>query len=308
MANWDNPVIVNLLADSAGDRLEIEKDAAPLNYSTTRAAFVVQMKDTTAAAAQVLPPAIVFDMESTGDGDVDSGAEISNSIWTGVTGTMTKSGDGSGHSFTATGELRAFGAGGYNELGGFVGTLTNLGSNLGVTVGVEVLVRDSGDGGATKFNTLLQGVNARVAKWHTTTRRSSAFLASSEGDQAIDAILMTNPSESGSWKLGIDFSRATFSTGLAAVFPNNTNLSWINAAGVSKVGMFLSGADELTLRMAGTGTNTVRIDKSDGSNRFLVDTNANDAVSIFVGGAVKRIGVGSADSAGAGFRQLIVPN
>ena len=146
-------------------------DNAPLDYSTTRAGSVWQHRDTAAGALNELIPGAVFQFNSTGNGIVNAGIELSQSIWQGLFSFMNKTGDGSAHSFTSIGQLGVYGPGAYNELGLFQGEGTNLGSALGTMSGVEVLLKDSPDAGATTFSTKMQGIVGRIAKYNPTIRK-----------------------------------------------------------------------------------------------------------------------------------------
>ena len=244
-----NILTVTQDALTQGAKFEIRKNSSPLDYSTTRAAFVVQQKDTANAAAGIFPN-IVFDMRSSGNGQVTAGSYLSQTVWMGLQASMTKSGDGSGHAFTGILNLDAVGAGGYNELCAFCATAYNRASVSGTIAGVELQVGDSADLGITKPGpTQLSGVNSRVQKYHASrTRLSTAYLASSEGSVAPDAILLVNPGY-GSFVTGLDLQNATLTGGIGLYLPNNTNIAWKNAAGsASLAAMFVDGAN--TLQMA----------------------------------------------------------
>lgn len=204
-------------------------DTSPLDYSTSRAGFVWQQRDTASGATNELIPAAVMQFTMTGNGTVNSGAESSSTIWMGLQLSATKTGDASGHCATAIGELGAVGAGGYNELGLFQGTGSNVGSVLGNISGVEMLIQDSPDSGATSYSTRMAAIVGRIAKYNATSRASHAFYASSEGSQPPDAVIGINPSGN-DFKRGFDFKDGNFTTGQFGLAPNNTALGWYTAA------------------------------------------------------------------------------
>lgn len=295
------------LIDPTTGRVLITADSAPLNYTSSRAGFVFQQRDTAAGATNELIPGAVFQFNATGNGTVNSGTELSQTIWQGQFNYMSKTGDGSAHTFTAIGELKAVGPGGYNELGLFQGEGTNIASALGTMSGVEMLLKDSPDAGATTFSTKMQAVVGRIAKYNPTVRKSHNFYASCEGTQAIDAILGGNPGGLASWLRGFDFQGLTFTTGQFGLAPNNTYLAWLRTSGADAPIIGLNNTDDVFIAAA-TATNRVNISNSAFATRLAVDQDATNAVLLWVNGALKRVTVGAADSGGAGFRQLIVPN
>ncbi len=231
----------------------IIRDTAPLNYQGTRAAFVLQRRDTAAGGTNELIPGTVFAHVSTGDGVVTAGSDLSQSIWMGLTATMTKTGDGSGSTFQAIGELGAYGVGTYNELGGFVGEFTNTGSLHGTMSGVEVLVKDGIDN-ASNFDTTMSGVIARIRRWNGGTRRVVNFMASSEGDVGPESAYSFSPGGYATWLRGMDFRYATFTTGQAILLKNADSIAAMNAAGSNAAPlMFLDASDHTWLMAGGTG-------------------------------------------------------
>lgn len=295
------------LIDPTTGALFLTADSAPLNYSGSRARFVYQHRDTAAGATNELIPGAVFQFNATGNGTVNAGTELSQTIWQGQFNYMSKTGDGSAHTFTAIGELKAVGPGGYNELGLFQGEGTNIASALGTMSGVEMLLKDSPDAGATTFSTKMQAVVGRIAKYNPTVRKSHNFYASCEGTQAIDAILGGNPGGLASWLRGFDFQGLTFTTGQFGLAPNNTYLAWLRAGGVAAPIIGLNDVDDVFI-VASTPTNRVNIGTSALATRLAVDQDASNAVLIWVNGSLKRVTEGAADSAGSGFKQLKVEN
>jgi hypothetical protein len=293
--------------DAAGWALQVTKDASPLNYSNTRAASILQHRDTAAGATDELIPGAVDQFNVSGNGTVNSATELSQTIWQGRYVYMSKTGDGSAHCATGIGQLGAVGPGGYNELGGFQAELTNTGSALGTMSGVEMLLKDSPNGGTSTYSTKMQAVVGRIAKYNSTIRKSHNFYASSEGTIAIDAVLGVNPTGLATWQRGFDFQGAVFSTGQFGLAPNNTFLAWLRSDGTARSILGVSNTNNTILAAANT-TNKVAITNSALASRLEVDNATNDAVLIWVGGVLKRIGQGAADSAGAGFRTLVVPN
>lgn len=295
------------LIDPTTGKMFLTIDASPLNYSTSRAGFVLQQRDTASGATNELIPGAVFQFNCTGSGTVNSGSELSQTIWQGQYNFMGKSGDGSAHCFTGIGELRAVGPGGYNELGLFQGEATNVGSALGTISGVEMLIKDSPDGGTTTYSTKMQAVVGRIAKYNPTVRKSHNFFASSEGTLAPDAVLGVNTGGLASWLRGFDFQGATFTTGQFGLAPNNTSLAWLRTGGSAASVIGVSNADDVFIA-ATSSSNRVNITNNSFATRFAVDNDANDAALVWVGGSLKRVTQGAADSGGTGFRVLRVEN
>lgn len=266
---WKSVPLRKYLTLGTSQHDEIIKDSSPLNYGTTRAATVLQHRDTAVGAVNELIPGSVFQYNVTGDGVVNAGSELSSTIWQGLFAFMRKTGDGSAHSFTAIGELGAYGAGAYNELGLFQGEGTNNGSSLGTMSGVEMLLKDSPDGGSTTFSTKMQAVVGRIAKYNPTARKSYNFFASSEGTQAPNGILGVNSSGFKTWQRGFDFEGAVFSTGQFGLAPNNTTLAWLDAGSVARNIIGLSNTNVTFLR---PGSNSATVDMQDfaGTTRLQV--------------------------------------
>jgi len=296
----------NTLTQDGTQHVEIQKDGTPLNYGTTRASWVLQHRDTASGATNELIPGAVWQFRSSGNGTVTAGSELSQTIWQGLYSFMEKTGDGSAHSFTAIGELGAYGAGGYNELGLCQGEGTNKGSALGTMSGVEMLLKDSPDAGVNTYSTKMQAIVGRIAKYNPTVRKSYHFYGSSEGTQYTNGIIGVNPSGN-KFQRGFDFEGADFNSGQFGLAPNNTFLGWLNSTGSAKSILGLNSSNNTYLAFQSTSNKGVLSDHS--FNSVLEwDDNANDGVLIFVGGSVKRIGQGAIDSGGVGFRQLIVAN
>lgn len=128
---------------------QIIKSDSSLSYesvSYNSPASVLQWSDSTSLGSNANRDAFVHRTDITGDGSVTVNGSFSGgsstSIWRGAYFACNKEGDGSGHSATVSGELREYGATGYNELGLSVGTGTNTGSRNGTIHGAEYLVRD----------------------------------------------------------------------------------------------------------------------------------------------------------------------
>jgi hypothetical protein len=287
-------------------KFELVNDAAPLNYGGTRAIGVIQHKDTANGGLNEFIPGIVNQFVASGNGVVNAAAELSQTIWQGQFNYMRKTGDGSAHMYTAIGELGVYGPGGYSELGMYQGEMTNTGSALGTMSGVEMLLKDSPDGGTTTFSTKMQGVVSRIAKYNPTIRKSHSFYASCEGALPLTAIIGGNPGGLAAWERGFDFQGLNFTTGQFGLAPNNTFLGWLTAAGGSSSVLGVNATNNVFLA-ATVPSGSVNITNSGFASRLTVD-DQSDAVAIYVGGALRRVGVGAVDSGGSGFRQLIVLN
>ena len=281
-----NNVKATKTQDAAGVAVEVVKDGAPLNYSDTRAAYVLQQRDTLNGGTNALIPGAVFQFNSTGNGTVTAASELSQTIWQGLFSFQKKTGDGSAHTFTSIGELGAYGPGGYNELGLFQGQGTNTGSLLGTISGVEMLIGDSPNGGVSSFPTKMQAVVGRIAKYNTTARPSYNFYASSEGTQAPNGILGINTGGLKSWARGFDFNGAVFTSGQFGLAPNNTSLAWMDTVGVAKPVLGVSNVNTTFLRAASdaafldlqtqTGATQIRVTPS---GRVLIGTTTDDGVN-----------------------------
>jgi hypothetical protein len=254
--------------DTATGKVWLNTDPTPLDYSTSRAGFVFQHRDAASGSSGQEVPGAVFQFNSTGDGVVSAGSEVSSTTWHGVYGYQNKTGDGSAHSFTCTGQLGAVGAGGYNELGGFQGNLTNLGSSLGTMSGVELLLKDSPDGGTTTYSTKMQAIVGRIAKYNPTTRKSYHFYASSEGALSTNGVLGINPAGN-KFQRGFDFQGAAFSSGQFGLAPNNTSLAWMDAGGSAQPIVGVSNTNVTYLRPA-AGSATLDLQDYGGTTRFQV--------------------------------------
>lgn len=236
--------------------------------------------------------------EVTGKGSVNPAAHQSYSIWSGNTSSVNMRGTGSAHGFTAIGQLYPAS---YNELGGFQAELTNMGSVDGTISGTEMLLKDSPDRGSHSFPTKLQPIVSRIAKYNAATKADS-FYASSEGSVQPDSIITGNPG--GSWKVGIDFGGQSFTSGYAAIFPNNFALAWRNISG-STVPVFSYNQ---------TGTvyftdNKMRFVMNMGNGVFtsLMELD-KDGISINVNGTLKHVVISPTGSCGSGLSCLAVQN
>lgn len=287
-------------------QFELVNDTSPLNYSSSRAISVIQQRDTLPGGSNELIPGTVEQFTNTGNGVVNSGIEYSSTIWMSKFVEQTKTGDGSGHCFTGIGQLGPYGPGGYNELGGFQGTFTNIGSHKGTISGVEVGVVDSPDGGVTSYDTKMEAVVGRVAKFNPSSRLSTAFYASSEGSQPPNGVLMVNP-QGANFIRGIDLKDGNFTSGQAVLLPNNTNLGWmLNSATPAPI-MFVDSTNAIYIQMP-TSSTPVNIATNTSAVRLSVDNDPSNAVAMWLGGSLQRVTLGAPNSGGSGFRALIVPN
>lgn len=295
-----------------GFTLQVIKHSSPLNYSaSTRASFVTQHEDAQNLALNDIIPGSVFDFTYSGQGWVDAANNLSQSTSMGLFVATTKTGDSSAHCFTGIGQLGAIGSGsigtgtgGYNELGGFQAQLTNIGSTHGNISGYEVLTADGTSG--TNFDTAIKNVIARVARYNAGSRPVHCFMASSEGNKPVDSILTVNTSAYNQFKAGIDLSSTTFTTGFAALFPNNTGISFKGNDGTNRIVLGSSNLGVSYLRPSDTAA-YVEIQSTTGTT-LLRSENLSDSLSIYVNGSLKKITQGAANSGGAGFALLRVTN
>lgn len=272
--------LTRLPRSSAGSgwRVEVQKDGAPLNYDDTRAAAVLQWRDPQDLADQQMSPGSVQQFTVTGNGFVDKVARWSGSIWQGALATMKKSGDGSGHAYTFIGELGPVGPGGYNELGGLQGELTNTGSADGTMSGVEVLLKDGPDEQSAR-GTQMHAVIARVKKHSPDATRSTVgVLASSEGSRAPDAAFKAV----GAWRRGVDLTCAVLD-GFAAAFPNNRALAWVDGEGRQRPVLSVAPDDTTFIRPASAAA-SISLQHFDGSPGLSVEPDGS--VRLAGGGAL----------------------
>jgi hypothetical protein len=236
-------------ARTNGARFELQKTiAAPLNYNSSRAIFVMQWEDdydglTVANGTKLSNVELVFRDNSHGQvTDADSSQVITSQGWR---IDLRKGNDGSAHAFTVSGGLLAnglqngkAGAFGYNEFGCFQANVTNLGSNGGNLSGLEVHLKDSPDNGVTSYATRFGGAIVGIEKYNTSTRPSYAFLAVNEGvagSQDIDAVMYIETRGHGGYTRGINlFGNGTgvdFGTLVAIDMKENNKLRWRDSSG-----------------------------------------------------------------------------
>jgi hypothetical protein len=361
----------------------------PFDLSTDESCFIVQWDDTGTLGSNGQADAIVLRHQSTGDGSVstdssDSGGS-SLSIWRGTYSAMTKSGDGSGHSYTANGQLGAVGATGYNEMGLYMGTATNIGSILGTCHGSELLVRDgtgatigttgtaqaggsstitlaAGDTQVDNFytdntititggtgsgqhrlvtnyvsstkvatvsaawsvtpdatstyeiinarDTYLVSQIARNARYVNGARKSVSFAASSEGTVTSSSILESLSSGLATWNTGIDFSSATFGSGRWASIARGHFIGVYDGSSAFNPMFGSSAGGVAVIRGGNTTYEDTEIQNQAGTAvvRVRGGLAAGNPIYMTFGGALKQVTEGAADSGGAGYKYLRVPN
>jgi len=339
--------VVNLTVGAAGDRVEITKHGSPASYATTKASFVIQHYEDNGGAdlanGSKVDNVLLHVTERT-QGITTSSTNSSVITGQGWRAYIDKENDGSAHAFTAAGVLgpngvdnAKAGANGYNELGGFQALLQNTGSSNGYISAVEVHVKDSADAGVNDYPTRMTGVAAGLAKYNASAMPSYNFHAINEGAAGsldLDAILFADHRNNGAWKRGIDLyddGSWDFSTLIAIQmkvankirWTNGTNHSEIYANANSKIVLDADGAQVLIVE--GGALATPGIASSTDANTGLL-WNAADDFQIVSGGvariralnnnlqlalgagALKTVTEGAADSGGAGFKLLRVPN
>lgn len=197
---------------------------------------------------------------------------------------------------------------GYNELGGLSMVSTNVGSTNGIMSGVEVLLRDSGDSGATDWDTEMHVLVPRIARFHEGSASVAFMYCSAEGEKDADAIIKLNqsPLSHRSVKKGLDFRGWSFSDGHVAAFPIDTKLAWENTAGNLVDAIQVNGSNQLVLKPAGASAAIVLQDGG-AASRIRVDSGG---VEIRPSGlsALAEVSVGANDSGGTGYRVLRIPN
>lgn len=246
-----------------GNRVEVQRTVSPLNFAGTHAAFVVQQSDSEAAGANQQIPSAVFIFDVTGEGVVSLPSN-SQSFWWGLQVNMTKSNDGSGQAITTIGQLGTIGATGYNELSLYDGIATNLGSTNGY-ISLFESVQQDGISSGSHFDTRMAGIISRTVRRHNGSKLVNAFMASSEGAFPVDAILTTNINSPNTWKQGIDFTAATFSSGVCINLPNNTNISWTNVGGTAGPPAIGTSTDNHTFVRSLANTSPVTLEDFQGA-------------------------------------------
>jgi hypothetical protein len=151
------------------------------------------------------------------------------------------------------------------------------------------------------------GIGLRIKKFNPTNRFSTCVLTSSEGPYPIDAAIMANPDGPQNYKWYIDMRNARLTTGQAIVWKNNTSAAWQKADGGLAPVLWVNNADNVYIASPTIGA-SVHITASDFSDRVRIDTNTGDAVWLWCGGRLRRVGVGAPNSAGNGYRVLVVSN
>lgn len=292
---------------NGGWRVELRKTDAPLNYKAgTQAVMVVQNKDKKPLGLNEFSSGIQMDFVTDADGYVLPENRYSGSIWQGLQVTQDKKGDGSGHCYSALGQLKPTGAKGYNELGLFQGQATNVGSGNGTISGVEVIVSD-GPNNELNYPTALSAVIGRVNRKNNNLLPSYAFVASSEGTRKCTAILATNKQGMKEWERGIDLSEGVFDFGRAVVLPQQgfitstiTNKEIKTILGV--------GNNDLTVLKYATDNGGLNIQNDSGTPILALDSDPNNPVALRVNGFISRVVVGEPNSGGEGYRMLRVAN
>lgn len=339
--------VINLTVGAAGDRFEVTKHGSPANYSTTKASFVIQHYEDNGGAdlanGSKVDNVLLHVTERT-QGVTTSSTNSSVITGQGWRAYVDKQNDGSAHCFTAAGVLGAngvdnakVGANGYNELGGFQALLQNTGSSNGYISGVEVHVKDSADAGVNDYPTRMTGVASALAKYNASGLPAYNFHAVNEGAAGsldLDSILFADHRNNGAWKRGIDlYDDGTwdFSTLIAMQIKVGNKIRWTNGTNHSAVytntnsKIVLDAAGGQVFVVDGGLLATPAIAKDDDPNTGLL-WNAADDFQIVSGGvariralnnnlqlalgagALKTVTEGAADSGGAGFKLLRVPN
>lgn len=307
MGDWPFSYSVTL-DDAPGNYLQIIKGTNHvLDYKSTHASHVIQHEDYSDIGYNSLKPATITSIWNEGNGWVNGPAEQSMSVWTGNYTYVSKTGNGSAHGYTVGGQLLNCQV--YNELGGFQVSLTNNGSNLGYISLFEGLVQDTPNGGVTKFSTKMVGIGLRINKSHPTKRFSTMVLLSSEGPQPVDAGMMVNPQGLQNYKYVIDMRNANLTTGRAIVWKNNTSAAWQKADGAIAPVLWVNNVDNVYIAAPTIGA-AIHFTDPSFTDKFRVDTNLNvgDACWLWAGGKLRRVGVGAPNSAGNGYRVLVVAN
>lgn len=335
--------------NAQGPAFQVIRADSPTDYDTSQAVAVFQHE---------------FDNDGA---DVPNGTKKDNDLFIvtdtaqGITASSSSSGvitgrgrrvfyhkenDGSGQAFTASGELDAngvdnsvVGANGYNELGAFQATLTNIGSSNGYMSGGEVHLRDSPDDGVNDYATRMTGFASGIKKYNASALPTYNFHALNEGGAGsldLDTILRAETAGNGAWKRGIDLyddGTWNFSTGVAIQMKETNKIRWTDGTNHSEV---YANANSHIILAPGTAAAQVYNDNNgslsapawsfsadpdtgifrNGTNdlQFVAGgvagiriLNNNIQVSI-AGGALKTVTEGAADSGGVGFKLLRVPN
>lgn len=236
-----------------GSFLQIVHDTIPLDYTPTRASFVVQHRDAAPITTDYASvPGVVYQFNTTGNANIagSGAASVSKGFHQGVFSNHTKTGDGSAHSFTGAGTIGAVGPGGYNEIGAFVGTSTNIGSTNGLVAFIEGVIKDGPDA-ATHYDTRMYWGAVRVNRQHAGTRSVVGLQFSSEGTADVDALIAgTNGQGGGNWKQGLNLGTFVFTSGVAMTLPNATTLNWLDAGGATQAVVGVSAGNQAFMQAA----------------------------------------------------------
>lgn len=276
-----------------------------LNYDGTNASLVIQHEDYSDLPYNGIRPGTITSFWNEGNGWVNGPAEQSMSISAGHYTYVSKKGNGSAHGYTVGGQLLDCQV--YNELGGFQVNLTNNGSNLGYMSLFEGLASDTPNG-VNSFSTKMVGIGLRINKSNPTSRFSTHILLSSEGPYPVTGI-MINPQGLQRFSSILDMRNANITTGQAIIWKNNTSLAWQCSNGSISPTLWINNADNVYLAAPALG-GAINLTGPDFYPKFRVDTNQNvgDACWLWAGGKLRRVGVGAPNSAGNGFRVLVVAN
>lgn len=256
-----------------GSRFLLATDPMPpFDYTSGRAGFVLQHRDTASLTSGQSVDGALFQFYSTGNGNISGSgpSSVSNSFSVGVRSYHNKTGDGSAHGFTGVGDLYAVGLGGYNEIAAFAGTATNIASTNGLVVILEGILKD-GPTDTTSFDTRGYWGGVRLYRINAGTKSFVGFQFTSEGPADPDAMITGIDSGRSMYKTGIDLGPLPFRTKNVLVSANDHALAWRDTVNNPQKVLGVDSGNNTWLRAATAGGN-VQVRNFDGSTALAINS------------------------------------
>lgn len=158
-------------------------------------------------------------------------------------------------------------------------------------------------------NTYLLGHISRNARYFGGSRKSISFAASAEGTVQSSSVLEALSGGIATWNVGIDFTAATFNSGRWAHINRGVFIGVDDGTGIVK-SMFGASSLGVAAIMGTSANEDIELRAQDATVLFKAQGSlkASSPVHVRVANILKQVTEGAADSAGAGFKQLRVPN
>ena len=230
--------------DGAGRRLEIRKNGAADSYAATDAALVTQTRQREDRDIGVFPAGAIVKLDKDCDGQTLNRDSLTH--FPAVRIETGNAGDASVPAISINAELRAAGAGGFNECAAVSGEMTNAGSDDGRLTGWDVELRDGGR------DTTIYNLEPRIALTAASQARESAFIHPiALGTRPPDYFVRGGPD--GLAEVGVIFGFRDWSitTGRAMELPNGAAFTAEKADGDLEEFMRVDAGDNLLLRPLG---------------------------------------------------------